>query len=166
MKFKSTLLSFTLVSLVFSSVASAKDVKEPNIRDAMEVANKYFVSMENGNLDEAVAVSTDKKYANKKVQKKEYEEAYKYAPLKDYKIISVDDSDLSHVKLNVALTYDEFGELPPQPFSVDLVNGKYTLTLEPVLVHLDPSSEEFGSVTTENFIIGVEDNNPQLNSIT
>lgn len=67
----------------------------------------------------------------------------------DFAIVNVDASDLSELKVSVALTYDtdHYGEWPPVEYSIVPVQGKYQVKKQVCVMDAIPDSPGRGTVS-------------------
>ncbi|SDX32553.1 hypothetical protein [Paenibacillus sp. CF384] len=131
MKIKTFLMALGMLSLVLTSVvvvSSATPSKNAsNGQAAVAAAAAYY--------QDIIETSAD---------------GNEGTPLKSFKILSADSTDVNNVQLQVALTYEGSGTMPPAPVTIVKEQGEYVVKQEIIVYDMNPKSPTYKTAKVGN----------------
>jgi hypothetical protein len=143
----STTAALFLSAATTSMISAAPQV---HVRSADQAITGYFDAAKNGKIDTMVQLSKDVTYTDTDAEIDGLTGSYQNNPLVDYKILSKNNVDATHVDFTVQATYKNTSDLPPLTYRAFEENGDWKVLIEPIEINKVEGSPDFGKVTKSN----------------
>lgn len=131
-----TLLTSVMAGASFAKRAVSKD-------DPAKVITEYFNAEKTSNYELMDEYGTDIRFSNFNELKTFYSEIAGDHPLLDYKIVSSNQIDESHIEFLVETTYKGQDQVGALPYTVVKENGEWTVLIEPAEIDMNESSPDY-----------------------